>query len=174
MVIQRNSKIVKVDPPKKAPRREKFSIEQLTALRNEGLGVSAIAKRLNVTPGAISRRLTRLRTGLEAAKSLESHLKDPAKRWEGLEHRLMLAMDDEVIKKIPGFQKIMGAAICRDKVRLLRNQDSEKGLVHWILLIDRRRRGLPPEANGEPPAIDVKPEGEGDCGERKQLVGSGE
>jgi hypothetical protein len=117
------------------------------------MGVLQIARELGVTKGCISKRLKALGLTGQAMQEFEKHRKNPVEAWEWLEHHLMASLNDEALKKIPGFQRIMGAGIARDKVRILRGQDTEKGLVHWILLIDKRRRGLL-EAENKPLAVD--------------------
>jgi hypothetical protein len=86
-----------------APRvdkREKVSAEELISLRTQGLGVCEIAKRLGLTSGAISKRLKHLGLGSEAIKDFENHQKNPAKRWESLEHRVLHHLDEAVTSRV--------------------------------------------------------------------------
>jgi hypothetical protein len=96
-------------------------IEQIKVLKASGLSFYAVAKKVGRNHKTIKRCCMNPRNA-EEIKVIQQEL---AGYFEDLSMRLITSISDEDIEKLNGYQRIISAGICVDKLRLLRNESTE-------------------------------------------------
>ena len=96
-------------------------IEQIKVLKASGLSYYAVAKKLGRNHKTIKRCCMEPRN----AKEIKIIQQELAGYFEDLSMRFITSISDEDIEKLNGYQRIISAGICVDKLRLLRNESTE-------------------------------------------------
>ncbi|MHC4269348.1 MAG: helix-turn-helix domain-containing protein [Planctomycetota bacterium] len=96
-------------------------IEKIKVLKASGLSFYAVAKRVGREPKTVKRCCQDPRNA-EEIKSIQQEL---ASYFEDLSMRLITSVTDGDIEKLSGYQRVISAGICVDKLRLLRNESTE-------------------------------------------------
>lgn len=112
-------------------KRVKVPADKLVEMATRGLGVSELAQYFDVAPSSIHERLQRLGLTREKLAGYRAFRNDPAKQYELVEFSLLDSLNSETIKKMSGYQRLVGAGICRDKILYLRG-DSTVSLADMI------------------------------------------
>ncbi len=98
-----------------------YEIEQIKVLKASGLSYYAVAKRV----GRDSKTVKRCCIDPRNAEEIKDIQRELASYFEDLSMRLITSISDEDIEKLNGYQRIISAGICVDKLRLLRNESTE-------------------------------------------------
>lgn len=101
-------------------KRVKVRADKLVELATRGLGVSELAQYFGVATSSISERLQRLGLTREKLAGYRAFRNDPAKQYELVEYSLLDSLNVETIKQMSGYQRLVGAGICRDKILSMR------------------------------------------------------
>lgn len=114
-------------------------IEQIKVLKASGLSYYAVAKKVGRDHKTVKRCCQDPRNA-EEIKVIQQEL---ASYFEDLSMRLITSVTDEDIQKLNGYQRIISAGICVDKLRLLRNESTENISIEAIHASreDRKKEG---------------------------------
>ncbi len=96
-------------------------IEQIKVLKASGLSYYAVAKKV----GRDSKTVKRCCIDPRNAEEIKEIQRELAGYFEDLSMRLITSVSNEDIERLNGYQRIISAGICVDKLRLLRNESTE-------------------------------------------------
>ncbi|MDR4509618.1 MAG: hypothetical protein MRJ65_15550 [Candidatus Brocadiaceae bacterium] len=95
-----------------------IQLQKFIELRRKNLSYNEIGKIVGCSKQYVHQKL-------RDTEDFEGFTKDPALRYEILQHKILQTLDDESIKKINAYQRIIAVGVLEDKKRLLRNQSTE-------------------------------------------------
>lgn len=102
--------------------RVKIDLNKLVELRMQGMKSIDLAQYFKCSRQAIHQALKRYTLD---PKNLKDYRKTKADRMELLQGMIVTSIDESVIKKASFLQRVTGAGILEDKIRLIRGESTE-------------------------------------------------
>ena len=123
---------VEIIPPDgidKSRRNKDIPIETIIEYRSKGLSLNEIAKLIGCSKQNVHKRLEAVGYSKEDLENFKNHRADV---FAFLQSRLLNSIDDETIKELNAYQRIIGIGVLYDKERLTRGQSTANVDVHEL------------------------------------------